>query len=57
MVNKYEHQGKKFKFETSFKLPPSLIIFLVSTDIQEINISATFIVNLKGALKMFILKK
>ena len=46
MVSKYGLLGKKFKFETLFKLRRSRIIFLASTGIQEININVACIGNL-----------
>jgi len=57
MVSKYGLLGKKFKFETLFKLRRSRIIFLASTGIQEININVACIGNLKDDLKMSIPKK
>jgi hypothetical protein len=57
MGSKYGLLGKKFKFETLFKLLRSPIIFLASTGIQEINTSAICIGNLKDDLKISILKK
>jgi hypothetical protein len=57
MVSKYGLPGKKFKFETLFKLLQSQIIFLASTGIQEINISATCIGNLTDDLETSFPKK
>jgi hypothetical protein len=57
MVRKYGLLGKEFKFEILFKLRRSRIIFLASTGIQEINISAICIGNLEDDLKMSIPKK
>ena len=57
MGSKYGPLGKKFKFEILFKLLERPIIFLASTGIQEININAICIGNLKDDLKTSILKK